>query len=99
VPKSPQIALKWFRNAAELDHRGATLALVEMYENGEGTDVNRPEAYYWLYMAYREGMDDAKQRAAELWKQMQADDIKHVEKKLRSRYLDPKRVFKEMGTE
>jgi uncharacterized protein len=96
VPKSPQIALKSFRNAAELNHRGAIMTLVEMYEKGEGTEVNRSEAFYWLYRAHGEGVVDAKQRAAELRKQMQADDIKHVEKKLRGQHFDPKAVFKEM---
>jgi TPR repeat protein len=99
IAKDSREALKWFRNAAEQNHSGAAMVLVDMYEKGEGTEVNRVEAYYWLFMAFTEGVTDTHERAAQLWRQMQPSDIKHLEKKLQGLNYDPKKVFKELGTE
>jgi hypothetical protein len=58
--------------------------------------VDRPEAYYFFFLAYRRGMQDAKTQAQILWKEMSKDDIKHLEKKLRTFRYDPKKVFDSM---
>jgi len=40
----------------EQNCRDAQLALFFMYKNGEGTEVNNPEAYTWLLVAEASGM-------------------------------------------
>lgn len=44
-------ALRWYKKAAEKDHKEAQLALGNCYFNGNGTDQNYSEAYKWYQLA------------------------------------------------
>jgi len=92
----PKEAAKWFGEASKGGHHQAMLDLAEMYWKGEGVVVNRSEAYYFFFLAYRRGIISAKTQAQTLWKEMNKDDIKHIEKKLRDLRLDPQKVFAAM---
>ena len=65
------------------------LDLAEMYSKGEGTKVNRPEAFILLLRAVRLNVDGAKARARELLKQLDESEIKRVEKRLQDQNLGP----------
>jgi TPR repeat protein len=92
----PKEAAKWYGEASKGGQRQALLDLAEMYWKGEGVVVNRSEAYYFFFLAYRRGIPNAKTQAQVLWKEMSKDDIKHVERKLRDLRLDPQKVFAAM---
>ena len=92
----PKEAAKWYGEASKGGHHQAMLDLAEMYWKGEGVVVNRSEAYYFFFLAYRRGIISAKTQAETLWKEMNKDDIKHIEKKLRDLRLDPQKVFAAM---
>ena len=93
---NPKEAAKWYQQASNGGSREAMMALAEMYTKGEGVSVNRPEAYYYLFLARRRGEPDAQTQAQTLWKEMNKDDIKHLEKKLRDLRYDPNKVFNAM---
>lgn len=96
TPADPKEAAKWYGQASKDGNRAAMMALAEMYSKGEGISINRPEAYYYLFLAHGRGAPDAQTRAQTLWKEMSKDDIKHLERKLRDLRYDPKRVFDSM---
>lgn len=96
TPVDPKEAAKWYGEASKGGLHQAMMKLAEMYWKGEGVGVNRPEAYYFLYLASRRGAPDAKTRAQILWKEMSKDEIKHLEKKLRDARFDPQKVFASM---
>jgi TPR repeat protein len=95
VEANPKEAAKWYREASTGGSRVAMTSLADMYWKGDGVGVDRPEAYYYLFLASR-GMPEAKTRAALLWKEMSKDDIKHLERKLRDLHFEPKSVFEFM---
>ncbi|NBI43925.1 sel1 repeat family protein [[Haemophilus] felis] len=45
--KQPQKSFKWFKKAAEAGNSSAKYRLALMYEFGEGTKKNIPQAIYW----------------------------------------------------
>ncbi len=92
----PKEAAKWYGLSAQRHYRPALLALAEMYSKGEGVPVDRPEAYCLLVLARQKGAPDAKTRAQALWKEMNQDEIKRLEKKLRNLLFDPQKVFAAM---
>ena len=96
TPANPKEAAKWYEGASKGGLYQAMMNLAEMYWKGEGVGVNRAEAYYFFFLAYRKGAPDAKTRAQTLWKEMSKDDIKHLEKKLRDLRFDPPKVFASM---
>ena len=94
--KDPKEALRWYRNAAGAGHLGAVIVVGEMYRHGEGTQVDRPEAYCWFFLAHQHRIAEGRQHAAALWSEMTPDDIKRLEKKLRGMSYDPQKVFEAM---
>jgi TPR repeat protein len=94
--KDPKSAFKWHRKAADAGYRSAMIVVGEMYRHGEGTAVDRAEAYLWFFRAYQRRSVESQQHAADLWSEMTRDDIKRLEKKLRAMHYDPKKVFEVM---
>jgi TPR repeat protein len=94
TPADSKEAAKWY----ELSRRyvPAMMALAEMYWKAEGVKLDRPEAYYYFFLANRKGASEAKTQAQTLWKEMSKDDVKHLEKKLRDLHYDPQTVFASM---
>jgi uncharacterized protein len=92
VDQDARQAAKWYEEAAPT-HGKAALALSEMYLHGDGVAVDRPEAFCLLFFAYRNGVLAAKAQAHSLRKEMNKDETKRAEKKLRERRLDPQKVF------
>ena len=93
VAPDPKQAAKWYGEAAVGGHARAALTLAEMYTKGEGVAVDRPEAFCFLFFAYRNGAVAAKAQAHALRLEMSRDETKQLEKKLRERRLDPQKVF------
>lgn len=94
VPKDSAEALKWYRKAEGLDMT-ATLELAEMYASGEGTKVDRPEAFIMYVQAgiLSSGAKDPLSKALSLWQQMDNAERKKAESKLKERRLDAKKVI------
>ena len=86
-------AVKWYQKAAAASNLVAVMALAEMYENGEGTKVDRPAAFMLLYQAARMGVSGAKQKANDLLARLNKAELKQLDGKLRDRKFDPKSVF------
>ena|SRR5437879_702331 len=96
VTPDPKEAAKWLNLAAVHGHTRARLILAGMYLKGDGVAIDRPEAYWFLFFAYQGGALEAKSQAHLLRQEMNKDEIKRTEKKLRSHGLDPKKVFQVM---
>jgi uncharacterized protein len=92
----PREAVKWYGEASRGGLRQATMALGEIYWKGEGVGIDKPEAYYQFFQASRRGAQGAKTRAQVLWNEMNKDEMKHLEKKLRDLRFDPQKVFAAM---
>jgi TPR repeat protein len=88
----PKEAAKWYDLAGQGGQRQALMELAEMYWKGEGVGVDRPQAYYYFFLAHRRGAPDAKTRAQVLWKEMSQGEITSLEKKLEKHYI-PRDVF------
>jgi uncharacterized protein len=86
-------AAKWYADAAERGHAKAALTLSDMYLKEEGLAIDRPEAFYFLYLAYKEGVPGAKAQARSVRQEMTKDEVKRVEKILRQHFFDPQKVF------
>jgi uncharacterized protein len=86
-------AVKWYGEAVAAGNTKAALTLAEMHLKGEGVEVNRADAFFYLFLAYERGALDAKVQAHALRKEMTKDETKRVEKQLRQRNLDPAKVF------
>jgi TPR repeat protein len=97
VKKDDAEAAKWYTKAAAANHPAAMFELGQMCWKGQGVKTDRPEAYFWFFRAYQLGDASAKPRADVLSKEMSRDDFKQLEKKLRQRHYDPKKVFEMMG--
>jgi len=95
LPANPKEAVKWYGEASTGGSRAAKMALAEMYWKGEGIGVDKPQSYYYLFLASR-GVPEAKSQGALLWNEMSKDDIRHLEKRLRDLHFDPKKVFEFM---
>lgn len=91
-PADSKEAARWYDLASKGGHYQAMMALAEMYWKGDGVDMNKAEAYYYFFLARTKGASDARNRAQTLWKEMNKDDVKALEKKLREHY-DPREVF------
>jgi TPR repeat protein len=85
-------AAKWYAEASKDGNGPSMMALGEMYWKGDGRGIDRPEAYYFFPRAYQRGMPNAKTRAQAVMKEMSKDDVKHLERKLIERHLDPQKV-------
>ena len=59
VPQSDDIALKWFRLAADQEHAGAQYNIGLMYANGWGLDMDIIEAQGWYRRAAENGSPEA----------------------------------------
>ena len=93
VPSNLGEAAKWYGDAA-LDGSGkAALVLADMHLNGEGVPIDRPQAYWLLFLAYRNGVPEAKSQAHALRADMNAEEISDLDKKLRRYHLDPTKVY------
>jgi uncharacterized protein len=92
VDRNPGEALKWYQKAAPHDAKSA-FDLAEMYSAGEGTKVDRPEAFMMFFHAGLLGAKDAPQKALALWRQMDRAEQKKTASKLRERNLDPDKVI------
>jgi TPR repeat protein len=92
----PKEAAKWYEQASKDGHRAAMMALAEMYWKGEGVSLSRPDAYYYFFLARRAGSREAQSQAQVLWNEMNKDEIKRLERKLRDLRFDPKKVFTAM---
>ena len=93
LAKDPKEASKWYQQAANRVHAQSALRLADMNINGEGVDIDRAEAYCLFVAAYRGGATSAKAQTQLLLKDMSKGELKRLEKKLRERRLDPKKVF------
>jgi len=91
-------AAKWYEKSAAGGHPPAYMALGQMYWKGEGVKADPVEAYLWFLDAYRAGQKSAKSFGDSVLKEMTADENKRLDKKLRERHFDPKRVRETMGT-
>jgi len=69
------------------------MALGNMYWRGEGVGVDRPEAYYYFFQATVSGSPEGKAQGQVIWNEMSKQEIKHLEKKLRSAWLEPQKAF------
>ena len=59
VPQSDEIALKWFRLAADQEHAGAQYNIGLMHANGWGLDMSVEEAKRWYQRAAENGSPEA----------------------------------------
>lgn len=92
VAADPRQAAKWYKPSSR-NNASAALALAEMCEKGEGVAIDRPEAYWLLFLAYRAGSREAKLKAQSLHRSFNSGESKRLDKKLRQRRLDPKNVY------
>ena len=92
VGRDPAEAVKWYRKAAGIN-RQATLELAEMCATGEGTKVDRPEAFVMYSLAGTLGAKEAPSKALSLWQQMDKSEQKKAGQKFRNRHLDPGKVI------
>jgi TPR repeat protein len=89
----PKEAAKWYDLAGQGGQRQALMELAEMYWKGEGVGADRPQAYYYFFLAHRRGAPDARTRAQMLRKEMSTDEITRLEKKLEKQHYLPRDVF------
>lgn len=92
VNKSPSEAIKWYQKAAPRNAQAAH-ELAGMYATGEGTKVDRPEAFVMFFQAALFGLKDAPQEALAVWQQMGKSERRKTADKLRERRLDPAKVI------
>ena len=91
VNKNPSEAIKWYQKAAPHNAQAAH-ELAGMYATGEGTKLDRPEAFMMFFQAALSGMKDARQEALAVWQQMDTGEQRKTADKLRERRLDPAKV-------
>jgi uncharacterized protein len=93
VTKDPAEAIKWYKNAVAGNNVLAAFELGEMYASGEGTNVDRPEAFMLFLEAGQHGVKGAPEKALAIYQQMDKTEIKKTNGKLMERRLDPKKVL------
>jgi uncharacterized protein len=98
VKKDESEAAKWYEKSAAGRHSPAYLALGQMYWKGQGVKADLVASYLWFFQAYAEGQQSAKALGNSVLKEMTADETKRLDKKLRDRNLDPKKVRQVMET-
>lgn len=91
-------AAKWYEKSAAGWHPPAYMALGQMYWKGEGVKADPVKAYMWFFQAYREGQKSAKSLGESVLKEMTTDENNRLDKVLRERHFDPKKVREDMGT-
>jgi uncharacterized protein len=103
VEKNLNEAAKWYELAAAgiipRIRARAYLQLGDIYSMGEGMSIDRVEASYFFIQAYAAGASEAKTKYQALWPQLSHDESKKLERKLRDRRLDPKKVFSMMQSQ
>jgi hypothetical protein len=92
VKQDAATAAKWYQKSAAGGHSPADVALGQMYWKGEGVKADVVEAYLWFFQAYAQGQKSGKTLGQGVFKEMTTDDTKRLDKKLRERHLDPKKV-------
>jgi len=92
VNKSPSEAIKWYQKAAPHNAEAAH-ELAGMYATGEGTKVDRPEAFMMFFQAALFGVKDARQEALAVWQQMDTREQRKTADKMRERRLDAAKVI------
>ncbi len=75
-------ALGLYEQGAHEGYVASMLALARMYENGESTKPDRPQAFMWLLFAARRGSAEAIAEANRLRSAMTEKEWKKTEKKL-----------------
>lgn len=93
VPQDPGEAAKWYQRGVASTNTASMMAMAEMYSTGEGVKMDRPTAFLLLFQLSRVGATGAKQKAGDLLRQLDPNELKQVEKTLRDRKYDPKQVF------
>ena len=68
--QSPDIALRWFRAAAELGHGHAQMMLGRYLSGGLTGEPDRAEARLWLERAVAQGVPEAENDLAQLGREM-----------------------------
>ena len=66
MPLDRQVALRWFRAAAEIGHGPAQLMLGRYLTSGAAGEQNPKEAYQWLERAVAQGVPEAESDIAQL---------------------------------
>jgi TPR repeat protein len=89
-------AAKWYEKSAAGGHSPADIALGQMYWKGEGVKADPVEAYLWFFRAYIARQPGARSLGNSALKEMTADEIKHLDKRIRQLHFDPKKVHEEM---
>lgn len=92
-------AVKWYGKSAAGGHVPAFAALGQMYWKGQGVRADPVEAYLWFFQAFANGLKSARPLGVSVLKEMTADENKRLDKKLRDRHLDPKKVRELMEAE
>jgi TPR repeat protein len=93
TPADTEEAIKWYEEAGEIGSRQAELIMGQMYWRGEGVGVDRAEAYFHFYRAARIGGPDVRPLAEQLRQEMNEDEMKRFDKKLRQWHLSPDKVL------
>jgi TPR repeat protein len=71
VPKNYELALQWYRKAADAGNATAIYNLGLMYELGQGVRKDSGAAVVWYRKAAEAGNEDAKKRLQQLEKRKQ----------------------------
>jgi TPR repeat protein len=66
IPMDREVALKWFRAAAEMGHGHAQLMLGRYLANGVAGEQNPKDACHWLERAIAQGVPEAESDMAQL---------------------------------
>ena len=89
VPKDDQLAIKWYKLAAEQGHARAQAALGGMYALGQGVPKDYVLAYKWVNLAAAQGHKNASNNRDVLDKRMITSQIQEAQKL--SREFKPKK--------
>jgi TPR repeat protein len=92
INKNPAEAIRWYQKAAPHNAQAAH-ELAGMYAIGDGTKLDRPEAFIMFFQAALLGMKDARQEALAVWQQMDTGEQRKPANKMRERRLDPAKVI------
>lgn len=93
VPHDPSEAVKWYKKAADQNDPPALFELAAMYELGEGTSIDYPDAFIAYFRAGRLGVPMAYHKAISLWRRMNKEDQAKTSRQLRARSFDPDKVI------
>lgn len=82
VEANPKEAFRLYEQGARGGHAPSMQAVARMYENGEGTNVDRVQAFVWFLSSVRRGNQDAVADANKLRASMSEKEWKEAKKKL-----------------